>query len=348
MTFDEKKRAVDKVHKSKISCKIYDNRDYYVTTIRKPNGKWQTLKYRTKEIMYDKLYQFYYSDQKMNVTHDNNAVIEDSLTYDLTEICDTFGLREDHALFLINKNRNLSKCGKNAIVKENGAYRLSYTGILWLIAQGCQSTGTGDYDAMISLMSSFYKDSTTDTKTMEELTQKYEKLQKNFDSIRTVAESLIETVDALKALISKECNAYVGKTKLYAKPAPKTTSVKKNGNGKKKQAETVEKKSWKCTKNDPDLPELTAAESAWTDEVRNGIYEAAKKYDTQYATIIKKVYSVMTTKYGVNWDDMVHLVLDACGKEPGTGITKLRTVAYEPELRKIFSEVLADIDTYMS
>ena len=134
MTFNEKKRAVDKVHKNKISCNIYDNRDYYVTTVRKPNGKWQTFKYRTKEIMYDKLYQFYYSDQKMNVTPDNNAVIEDSLTYDLTEICDTFGLREDHALFLINKNRNLSKCGKNAIVKENGAYRLSYTGILWLIA----------------------------------------------------------------------------------------------------------------------------------------------------------------------------------------------------------------------
>ena len=140
----------------------------------------------------------------------------------------------------------------------------------------------------------------------------------------------------------------VGKTKLYAKPAPKTASVKKNGNGKKKQAKTVEKKSWSCTKNDPDLPELTDTESAWTDEVRNGIYEAAKRYDTQYATIIKKVYSVMTTKYGVNWDDMIHLVLDACGKKPGTGITKLRTVAYEPELRKIFSEVLADIDTYMS
>ena len=345
MTFDKKKRAVDKVHKSKISCKIYNNRDYYVTTIRKPNGKWQTLKYRTEEIMYDKLYQFYYSVQKMDVIPDNNAVIDENLTYSLTEICDTFGLREDHALFLINKN--LSKYGKNTIVKENGAYRLSYAGILWLIAQGCQSTGAGDYDAMISLMSSFYKGSTTDTETMEELTQKYEKLQKDFDSIKAVAESLIETVDALKALIGKECNTYVGKTKLYAKTAPKTASVKKNGNGKKKQAKTVEKKSWSCTKNDPDLPELTATESAWTDEVRNGIYEAAKRYDTQYATIIKKVYSVMTTKYGVNWDDMVHLVLDACGKKPGTGITKLRTVAYEPELRKIFSEVLADIDTYM-
>ena len=56
----------------------------------------------------------------------------------------------------------------------------------------------------------------------------------------------------------------------------------------------------------------------------------------------------MTTKYGVNWDDIVRLVLDACGKKPSTGITKLRTVAYEPELRKIFSEILADIDTYMS
>lgn len=346
MTFNEKKRAVDKVHKNKISCNIYDNRDYYVTTVRKPNGKWQTLKYRTKEIIYDKLYQFYYSNQKMNVTPDNNAVIEDSLTYDLTEICDTFGLREDHALFLIN--RNLSKCGKNAIVKENGAYRLSYTGILWLIAQGCQSTGTGDYDAMISLMSSFYKSSTTDTKTMEEFTQKYEKLQKDFDSVRTVAESLIETVDALKALIGKEYNAYVGKTKLHAKPVSKTTPVKKSSDNKKKPAKTVEKKSWSCTKNDPDLPELTATESAWTDEVRNGIYEAAKKYDTQYATIIKKIYSVMTTKYGIDWDDIVRLVLDACGKEPGTRITKLRTVAYEPELRKIFSEILADIDTYMS
>ena len=346
MTFDEKKRAVDKIHKNKISCKIYNNRDYYVTTIRKPNGKWQTLKYRTEEIMYDKLYQFYYSVQKMDVIPDNNAVIDENLTYSLTEICDTFGLREDHALFLINKN--LSKYGKNAIVKENGAYRLSYAGILWLIAQGCQSTGAGDYDAMMSLMSSFYKGSTTDTETMEELTQKYEKLQKDFDSIKSVAESLIETVDALKALIGKECNAYVGKTKLYAKPAPKTASVKKNGNGKKKQAKTVEKKSWSCTKNNPDLPELTDTESAWTDEVRNGIYEAAKRYDTQYATIIKKIYSVMTTKYGVNWDDIVRLVLDACGKKPGTGITKLRTVAYEPELRKIFSEVLADIDTYMS
>lgn len=208
--------------------------------------------------------------------------------------------------------------------------------------------GVSDYDAMMSLMSSFYKGSTTDTETMEELTQKYEKLQKDFDSIKAVAESLIETVDALKALIGKECNTYVGKTKLYAKPAPKTASVKKNGNGKKKQAKTVEKKSWSCTKNDPDLPELTDTESAWTDEVRNGIYEAAKRYDTQYATIIKKIYSVMTTKYGVNWDDIVRLVLDACGKKPGTGITKLRTVAYEPELRKIFSEVLADIDTYMS
>lgn len=348
MTFDEKKRAVDKVHKSKISCKVYDNRDYYVTTIRKPNGKYQTIKYRTEEIMYDKLYQFYYSGQHTNDMSDNNDVIDDSLAYDLTEICDTFGLRKDHALFLINKNRNLSKCGKNAIVKENGAYRLSYAGILWLIAQGCQSTGTGDCDAMVSLMSSFYKGNATDTETMEELTRKYEKLQKDFDSIRTVAESLIETVDALKALIGKECNAYVGKTKLYAKPAPKTTSVKKSNDGKKKLAKTVEKKSWTCTKNDPDLPELTAAESAWTDEVRKGIYEAAKRYDTQYATIIKKIYSVMTTKYGIDWNDMVRLVLDACGKEPGTGITKLRTVAYEPELRRIFSEVLADIDTYMS
>ena len=83
----------------------------------------------------------------------NNAVIDENLTYSLTEICDTFDLREDHALFLINKN--LSKYDKNGIVRENGAYRLSYAGILWLIAQGCQSKGAGDYNVMISLMSSF-------------------------------------------------------------------------------------------------------------------------------------------------------------------------------------------------
>lgn len=347
MTFDEKKRAVDKVHKSKISCGIYNDCDYYITTIKKPNGKCQTIKYRTVEIMYDKLYQFYYSGQCTNNASDGNSVIDNNLTYDLTEICSTFGLRKDHALFLINKNRNLSKCGKNIIVKENGEYRLSYAGILWLIAQGCQSTGAGNYDAMLSLMSSFYKDHTDDTETMDELTQRYEKLQKDFDDIRTVAESLIETVNALKVLIDKECNTHVGKTKLHAKPASKITSVQKSSNRKTKSSKIAEKKSWTCTKNDPDLPELTAAESAWTNEVRKIIYETAERYDTQYATIIKKVYSVMATKYGIDWNDMIRRVLDACGKEPGTGITKLRTVAYEPELRRIFSEVLTNIDTHM-
>ena len=336
MNFIEEKAAVDKIHKNQISHvsgESYGNRDYYITTIKRPDGKWRTVKYRTEEQLYHKLYQFYYPEQ---LSHDDN--IDHTLLYDLDEICNVFGFHKDHALFLIKKNT--ADQNKSLIVRKNGIYKISYAGILWLIAHGCQSTAMGDNEAMMKYLSSFYKGNTSDATALAEFTAKYDTLLKDFDSIKSVAESLIATVNVLKTMVQKECDTYAGKTKAQTASAQKKPKIHKPV----KQPE----KTWTCKKNDPDLPELTDVESTWTENMRNGIYAAAKKYGTQYATIIKKIYFVMAAEYGINWDETIHAVLEACGKSPDTGITKLRTVAYEPELRTIFYEILTNIDKYMS
>lgn len=354
ISFDEKKSKVLEKHTNKISTAFYNDLDYFVTTVRDEAGKFHTIKRRTEQGLFDYLYIHYYGEEdalspaKMDkntaTAKTQNNKIDKKKTYPLDTICDAFGFQKDHAQFLLLKNDKqfsnsdpyLGELGKNPV--------LSYAGILWLIAHGCQSTGNGRHQDMMDILTSFYQNDT------DVLDEKVKMLQNELETEKKNNLELLNTVTAIQQMAEKMLTPKQNTSQPVKKSKEKSAtgkSQKKPAASKPKKA-TENKKKWSCPKNDPDLPELTDKESEWTSDARSNIIAIAKEYGQSFATVLKTVYRVMEQKYGVDWKTCKDNALDACGKPKNTYITKMRIVAYEPELRHIFNLVIADIDIYLN
>lgn len=190
--------------------------------------------------------------------------------------------------------------------------KINYEDILYLIAHGCQSTGNGDLQKMQNVFNEAYHHTDHAEEQLKQVLVENTAMKRKLQSIQDVLDSNI--------------------------PHPDTKS------SSEKEQPPIRKK-WQCTKNDPDLPPLTQEETAWSDHARHAVYEVAKKQNCQYAMIIRRVYSDMAKHEGVNWEEMTNQTLKACGMPFGTSITKLRVVAYNGWMRKLFDKVLGRLDT---
>lgn len=297
MTFEEKKQAVLAVHKNKISRlsgPSYGNVEYVCTSVASANGAHKTVKCRTEQRLFDKLYHIYFVPAK-------NEITEKGKMYGLKDICRIFGFREDHAMFLLGRQTD------KEILNPD---RLSYSDILYLIANGCQSTGKGDVQKIQNILDENSGPENTVCRELIRLQSENTKLQEQLSAIRGI----------------------IGCGHADTEPEPK---------------QQTEKKKWSCIKNDPDLPELTVEEAQWTDRAKKAVYEIAKLYKCQYATVIRRIYAIMQKEYMLDWAEITKEVLEACEKPPGTNITKLRIVAYDARRRDLFDKIVQEIDQYM-
>lgn len=299
MTFEEKKYAVLTVHKNKIthlSGPSYGDKEYFSTSAPNATGRSsRTIKFRTEEKLFDTLYELYF--------HTDMPVPKKNKTYNLQDICHIFGFREDHAQFLMGRKKE-----NRDILNQN---KISHGDILYLIAHGCQSTGTGDLQKMQNVFSEAYPQTDHAEKQLKQVLAENKAMKKQLQSIQSILDNKM--------------------------PQPDRNSFEKK--------QPTIKKGWKCTKNDPNLPPLTPDETEWTDHARHAVYEVARKQNCQYAAIIRRVYNDMAKREGVNWEEITKQTLDAFEMTFDTDITKLRVVAYNGWMRTLFDKVLDRIDT---
>lgn len=95
-------------------------------------------------------------------------------------------------------------------------------------------------------------------------------------------------------------------------------------------------------KNSPNLPDLDDEQKKWSADMTELLGKKAKEFNKMGVHIQKRIYSTMTSRYGIVWEQEKIDTLRKFGLDPEERMTTFRCVTYNPQLRSIYGALLKD------